>query len=63
MANKDTGHKREECDPTFHRYFALEPILDPATSALTIILVCTNCGKPRRYDLNLSKREATQVIE
>ncbi len=55
--------KQKECDPTYHHYFALEPMLDEKTGAVTIVLVCTNCSKPVRYDFNIFNTEPFKIIE
>lgn len=55
--------KQRECEPTYHRYFAMEPMQDEKTGGVTIILVCTNCGKPIRYDLNILNTEPIKVVE
>jgi RNase P subunit RPR2 len=61
--SKEMKDKLRECDPTYHRYFALEPFFDDKTGAVTVVLVCTNCGQPKRYDFNLTRVEPIKVIE
>lgn len=54
---------KRECEPTYHRFFALEQVIEENTGAVTLVIVCTNCGKPIRYDYNLNNRESFKVIE
>lgn len=32
------------CEPTNHRYFALEPMIDEDTRKVVFTIVCTQCG-------------------
>jgi hypothetical protein len=52
-----------ECEPDQHRFFALEPFQKEYTGLTTILTVCTQCGKPMRYDLDLDKIEPIQITE
>ena len=53
---------KRECDPLYHHFYALEPFAKE-TGEVTILLVCTNCGKPIRYDFHLDKVEGVKVTE
>jgi len=55
--------KRVECEPGYHRLFALEPFCDEKTGAVTVVLVCTSCGHPIRFDFNVLNTEPFRVIE
>lgn len=54
---------RKECEPLYHRFFAMEPMIEENTGKVTIVLVCTNCGKPIRYDFNVNNRERIEISE
>jgi hypothetical protein len=54
---------KKKCESTYHRYFSLEPFYDDKTGAVTIVLVCTACGDPLRYDFNLTRVEPIKVVE
>jgi len=53
---------QKECESTYHRYFALEPFAKD-TGEVTIVLVCTQCGRPLRYDFSINEKEAVKVTE
>ena len=55
--------KQKECEQTYHRYFALEPMLDETTGGATLVIVCTNCGKIVRYDFNVLNTEPVRIVE
>lgn len=46
---------RVECEPTYHRYYSLEPIGDEETGAVLVISVCSNCSATKEYRTNIKK--------
>jgi len=41
--------KREKCEPTYHRYYSLDPQGVETTGEILIISVCSNCGDVQEY--------------
>ncbi len=35
---------KKKCDPTFHRYYSLDPMGVESTGAVLVISICSNCG-------------------
>jgi hypothetical protein len=54
--------KRVECEPGYHRLFALEPFAKE-TGEITLVAICTNCGHPVRYEFSLNEKTPIRVIE
>jgi hypothetical protein len=54
--------KRVECEPGYHRLFALEPFAKE-DGRITLVAICTNCGHPVRYDFHLNEIESIRVTE
>lgn len=44
---------RVECEPTYHRFYSLEPCGDEETGNILVISVCANCSKVSEYRTNI----------
>ena len=55
--------KKLECQETYHHFFALEPFVNTDTGDITVLVICTACKKPVRYDFNLHTTDPIKVIE
>ena len=44
---------RVECEPTYHRFYSLEPIGDEESGTVLVISVCANCSKAIEYRTNI----------
>lgn len=40
---------RAKCEPTYHRYYSLDPFAVEATKEILIVSVCANCGHAIEY--------------
>lgn len=37
--------QKQKCDPTFHRYYSLDPQATETGSHILVISICSNCGE------------------
>jgi len=43
------GEREEKCEPTFHRYYSLDPQGVESTGEILVISVCANCGDVKEH--------------
>jgi hypothetical protein len=48
----------KKCEPTYHRYYSLDPIGDESTGSVLVISVCSNCSDVKEYRTNVRQQVA-----
>lgn len=48
---------KKKCEPTYHRYYSLEPQATEDGSQILIISICSNCGDPIEYRTSIKKEK------
>lgn len=51
-------NSKDKCQPTFHRYYSLEPQAMEDGSRILVISVCSNCGEVLEYRTSIRKDES-----
>jgi hypothetical protein len=44
-----------ECDPTYHRFYSLDPQAMEDGSKILVISICANCGKAIEYRTSIKE--------
>lgn len=42
--------EKKKCEPTFHRYYSLDPVQVESQGKVVVISVCSNCSDPQVFE-------------